>query len=182
MTDPGMTTRLQAYNWTAALKEAASDARDHLKRDARLMEYHVGFALLRQAAQTSRLAYSAPPRPGWPKKSALPDGPDEVTQWQLISAYLKGDLTSLPSIQNRPPQPSADDIDRCDLVLHIWHNYALPYKGDRSRLKKAVYLRANGAKPNKIAAVTGLTVRQLRNAVNEAGQDIHDQVVFYIKR
>jgi hypothetical protein len=181
MTDPSMMARLKGYNWHKALKDAESDALDHLKRDAVLSQHHVGFALLRTAATTSRLSYSAPPRPGWPSKSALPDSVDDVTQWQLISAYLKGELASLPDIENRMPRPSSDAIDQCDLVLHVWHHYALPHKGDRSRIKRAVYLRANGAKPNKIAAVTGINVRQLRSAAHEAGQDIFDYVVFLNK-
>ena len=173
--------RLRNHDWSKTLRDAEDLAKDNKKADAALRDHHLGFELLREAAHVSRIAYPAPPRSGWPTTSSLPDAPDDVTQWQLMSAYLKGDLESLPSSETKPSRPSAEQIDRAELVLHLWHNYALVRKGDRSRIKKAVYLKACGLNTQKIASITGLTVRQIRSAQVEAAQDIVGQIDKYTK-
>ena len=60
------------------------------------------------------------------------DAPDDVTQWQLLLAYLKGELETLPSSDMKPSRPSAEQIDRADLILHLWHHHALARKGERA--------------------------------------------------
>ena len=164
--------RLINHDWQKTLREAESAARDSIKADARLSEKHIGWQLLRDAAQVSRISFPAPPRTGFPTSSSLPDAPDDVTQWQLLSAYLKGDLESLPSTDMKPSRPSAEQIDRAELILHLWHHKALCRVGDKSRLKRAIYLKASGMHPQKIAHVIGVNTRQLKRAQDEAALDI----------
>ena len=172
---------LKNHDWKKTLRDAEDAARDNKKADAVLKDYHIGWELLREAAHVSRIAFRAPPRSGWPTSSSMPDAPDDVTQWQLMSAYLKGDLESLPSSETKPSRPSAEQIDRAEVILYLWHHHALNRKGDRSRIKKAVYSKACGLNTQKIASITGLTVRQIRSAQVEAAQDIVAQINKYTK-
>ena len=51
---------------------------------------HIVWELLREAATVSRIADSAPPRLGFPAKSALPDGVDKGDRKRLMrGVYLK---------------------------------------------------------------------------------------------
>ena len=45
-------------------------------------------------------------------------------------------------------------------------------KGDKSRLKRGVYLKANGMHPQKISHILGINSRQLKRAQDEASLDI----------
>lgn len=173
--------RLANHDWQKTLRDAETLARDNIKADARLSDHHIGWELLREAARVSRLSFPAPPRTGFPAKSSLPDAPDDVTQWQLLSAYLKGELETLPSSDMKPSRPSAEQIDRAELILHLWHHHALARKGDRSRLKRGVYLKANGMHPQKISHVLGINSRQLKRAQDEATLDIVLQIEKYTK-
>ena len=171
MTD-AMLRRLANHDWNRTLRFAHDRAIDDLRLNADLKDHHMGFALLKHAATVSRIAYPAPPRSSMPTSSMMPDSADDVTQWQLISAYLKGSLTSMPDIPNRPPRPTARDVDMTDLILYIWHNECLMRKGDRSRLKRAVYLKANGVRPEVIRRLSGLPTARLLRAQVEACEDM----------
>ena len=176
-----MKKRLRNHDWKRTLLVGHDKAIDDLRKNAPLDDWRIAWALLRDAATVSRIAYPAPPRRGFPTSSSMPDAADDVTQWQLMSAYLQGHLTSLPDIENRPPKPTAAEVDRAAIVLDLWHHCALARKGDKSRLKKAVYLRACGVAPRKIASVTGLNPQQLRRATMEASTDIFIEIERFSK-
>ena len=167
-----LSIRMQNHDWQRTLREAEQLALDNIKADAKVSAKHLGWELLLEAARVSRISYPAPPRTGFPTSSSLPDAPDDVTQWQLLSAYLKGELETLPSSDMKPSRPSAEQIDRADLILHLWHHHALARVGDKSRLKRGVYLKANGMHPQKIAHILGINSRQLKRAQDEASLDI----------
>lgn len=174
--------KIKNHNWQKTLKDAETLALDNKKADAVLRDHHLAWELLKEAAKVSRLTYPAPPRTGFPSTSSLPDAPDDITQWQLMSAYLKGDIESLPSSQTKASRPSSEQIDRSELILYLWHHYALMRLGDRSRIKRAVYLKANGVKTQRIGAITGLTTKQILTAQTEAGQDIIEQIFKFAQR
>jgi len=175
MTDQ-MLARLRNNNWRKTMLVAHDQAIEDLRLNATLEDHHLAWALLKEAAKVSRVAYRGPPPSGFPTSSSMPDSVDDVTQWQIISAYLQGQLTSLPEIQSRPPKPSGEEVDRAALILHLWHHHALKRKGDKSRMKKAVYMKASGIRPRRIAAVTGMSVAQIQKAKIEASEDIYDQI------
>ena len=131
----------------------------------------------REAAFVSRAAYAAPPRSGFPAKSALPDGVDEVTVWQMVSAYLKGEIENLPSDETKAPRPSAKQITRAEVMLELWHHVALIDKGDRKRLKRAVYLKASGMRPRAVQELTGLNYQQLWKAQKDACSDVWEKIM-----
>ena len=164
--------RMRNHDWRRTLQDAETIAKDSIKADAVLNDKHIGWALLKEAARVSRISYPAPPRTGFPTSSSLPDAPDTVSQWQLLSAYLRGELETLPSKEMKPSRPSAEQIDRADLILHLWHHHALARVGDKSRLKRGVYLKANGMHPQKISHILGINSRQLKRAQDEASLDI----------
>ena len=72
------------------VRDGTQMAQQNAKRGVVVDGTHIVWELLKEAATVSRIAYSSPPRSGLPIKSALPDGVDEVTVWQMISAYLRG--------------------------------------------------------------------------------------------
>jgi hypothetical protein len=148
--------RLKNHAWDSTWRDGEDLARDNIKADATLKEHHVTWELLKEAAKVS---------------------PDDVTQWQLLSAYLRGEIESLPSSQTKPSRPTSVQIDRAELILYLWHHYSLRRKGDKSRIKRAVYMKANGVKTIKIANITGLTTKQIRTAQVEACEDIAEQIL-----
>jgi len=174
-----ITLKIKNHNWHKTLRDGEQLALDNKKADAVLKDHHIAWELLKEAAKVSRLTYPAPPRTGFPSTSSLPDAPDDVTQWQLMSAYLRGDIESLPSSETKASRPSSEQIDRSELILYLWHHYALMRLGDRSRIKRAVYLKANGVKTQRIGAITGLTTKQILSAQTEAGNDIIEQIYYY---
>lgn len=165
-------SNMATHNWAATIKAGAEMAAEQVRSDVTVKEAHVMWALLKEAAFVSSLTYRAPPRTGWPKKSTLPDTPDDVSQWQMMMAYIKGQVEDAPAVKPRPPQPSIEQISRAEIILHIWHHFALKRKGDRSRIKRAVYLKACNVPDRKVRAVTGITKQALHAAKEEAMADM----------
>ena len=147
--------RLCAHDWRSTIQAGTDAAHEKLRKGSRVDGTHIAWELLRDAVSVSRIAYTAPPRSGYPQKSALPDGVDEVTAWQLVSAYLKGEIENLPSAETKAPRPTAQQITRAEVILELWHHVALMEKGDRDRLKKAIYLKASGMRPRAVRDRTG---------------------------
>lgn len=160
--------RLRNHDWRRTIAEGVDMAKEMIRSDVTMTEAHVMWALLCEAAKVSHLVHPAPPRTGYPVKSAMPEAPDDVTQWQRISAYLRGEVGELPDIETRPPRPSVVQIDRADIILEVWHRFALANRGNRSKMKRAVYLKACGVPDRKVRAVTGMTRRQIHAAKETA--------------
>ena len=110
-------------------------------------------------------------------KSALPDGVDDVTVWQMVSAYLRGEVENLPSSDTKAPRPTAKQITRAEVMLELWHKVALNDKGDRKRLKRAVYLKASGMRPRVVRSKTGLNYQQLWKAQKDACSDLWEIIL-----
>lgn len=160
------------HDWTRALRWAEAAAVENARSDARLGPTHVMWELLRDAARVSAIAYPAERARGYPRRSALPEMPPDVTAWQMIAAYLRGEVEDMPVTDARPPMPSAEQISRADAVLAVWHGHALKRLGDAPRIKRAVYLRACGVPPRKIRAITGIDRQALHRARDEAMADM----------
>lgn len=163
---------LRAFDWQRALLRAVEPAAEDMRRGQEMTERDIWWHMLKDAAQVSRIAYSGPPRSGYPVKSAMPDAPKEFTEWQRMAAYLRGELDEMPVTESRPPQPSAAQITQAEMVLRVWHIAALRDKGDWSRIKRAVYLKACGVPDRKIRAVTGLTKQRIHHAKCAAMEDM----------
>jgi len=179
---PELKEKMRNHDWRRTLRDAYDLARDQVRSDYKVKDHHIAFALLREAAWVSRVAYPAPPRSGFPSRSAMPESPDEVTQWQLMSAYLRGEISSLPDEPGSAPRPEAYVIDRAELILDLWHQVALITKGNKRTLKRAVYERALGVKPRRITQRYGLHYKQLNSAVMEASDDMAQQIDKYSKK
>ena len=149
---------INGFDWGEAWRHGKSIAGDYARSGTAINDEAIIWALLCEAATVSK-SYRLPPRQGYPTQSSWPDASDEVTMWQKISAYIKGELEELPEVDSRPPTPSAADISRADAVLTIWH-HAVTLGRVR---KQAVYLRACGAKTGKVTRVSGVTVTDLKN-------------------
>ena len=167
---------IHQHNWRRTLNAGMEMAVENARKDATLGARHVMWELLCEAAKTSQLAYSAPPRTGYPAKAVMPDAPADVTQWQLMSAYIKGELDEMPADDSRPPTPSAEQVSRCEAILDLWHRYALRHKGPTSRIKKAVYLKACGVSGVKLSQVTGVSRQVVTKAQHSAMQDMWDVI------
>lgn len=173
---------LRNYDWDRAKAAGLEMAYAQVKAGQEVAVRDVYWALLREAAQVSAISYTGPPRQSLPSKSTMPEAPDEVSQWQLMSAYLKGDLEEMPPDQSRPPMPSAAEITRADMVLQVWHLATFRGKGDWKRMRKAVYMRACGVPPRKITAVTGFSRQRLNDAKHKALDDMAEFVLHLDKR
>lgn len=177
-----MSYHARNFDWKRAQIAGLEMAMDHVRKGQGVTDRDIWWALLCEAAEVARLCYSAPPRTGMPRKSAMPDAPDEVSDWQLISAYLNGTLEEMPTDESQPPQPSAEQVTRSEMVLWVWHEAALKENGDWKRMRKAVYLKACGVPDRKVRAVTGFTRQRIHSAKNTAMQDMADFVSLLTKR
>ncbi len=172
-------SRLRGHDWRRTIAEGVELAKDQVRSDVTLDETHVMWALLCEAAQVSSIAYSGPPRTGMPAKSALPEAPDDVTMWQRISAYLRGEVEDLPEIEARPPRPSAEQVTRSEIILEVWHRFCLQRFGERSKMKKAVYLKACGQPDRKVRAITGMTKQKIHSAKKAAMKEMWEIIRKY---
>lgn len=170
---------MRTHNWATTIKAGSEMAAEQVRSDVEVTEAHVIWALLSEAAKTSARAYSGPPRTGYPNKSVMPDAPDDVSYWHMMMAYIQGQLENEPVDQARPPIPSAEQIGRAEIILHIWHHHALKNKGAKHRMKKAVYLKACGVPDRKVRAVTGFTRQAIHAAKAEAMRDMWDMIRRY---
>ena len=109
----------------------------------------------------------------------MPDAPDDVSHWHMMMAYIKGQVENAPEDRPTPPTPSAEQISRAEVILHIWHHYALRKKGARHRMKKAVYLKACGVADRKVRSVTGFTRQAIHSAKDEAMRDMWEVIRKY---
>ena len=165
------------HDWRRSIADGIELAKDQVRKGSTLKDRDVIWALLREACYVSRVAYKAPPRSGFPRKTSLPDGPESVSHWQLMSAYLAGDLDHAPKAKSTPPMPSSFQIDRAEVMLEVWHQFALV---DASmKLKKAVYSRANGRTPAQVHAVTGISKARLSKAKDHAADDMWKEIRKY---
>ena len=174
--------RLINHDWRTTIRDGEAEAAESLRKGTRMNGRHIAWALLREAIKVARVTYAAPSRSGYPQKCALPDGVDEVTVWQMVSSYLRGELENLPEPDTKAPRPSAKQISRAEVILELWHNAALAGKGDKKRLKKAVYAKAAGRKPRHIHAATGLSYKQLWKAQEEASNDLWEIILRFSKK
>jgi len=163
---------IETFDWTRAIRAGEIMAVENARRDANLGVEHVMWELLREAADVSQRAYSGLPRLGYPEKSAMPDAPPEVTTWQMMAAYLRGEVEEMPTDTSTKPRPSMEQVSRSEAVLDVWHWHALKRKGQGSRIKHAVYLKACGVPDRKVRAVTGMTRQAIHAAKVEAMQDM----------
>jgi len=148
---------------------------DQVKAGQEVTDRDIWWALFCDALQTSSLTDAAPPRTGFPRKSAMPEAPSEVTAWQQAVAYLRGELEEMPVDKPTPPRPDAESISRAEAVLDVWHHAALADMGDWKRMRKALALRGAGVparKVRKVRAVTGLNRQRLFDAKCRAMEDM----------
>lgn len=164
------------HDWAGTIRAGVELAGEHVKQNVDIQEYHVMWELLRQAAQVSRLTYKAPPRQGYPSKSAMPDAPDDVSEWAAMMAYVRGEVEEKPETKSRPPIPSTKEVTRSDVILHLWHSAALIGKPKR---KKAVYLLANDLKGGQISLKTGISRQQMHRDKKTAMQEMWDAMRVY---
>lgn len=131
------------------------------------------WSLLCHATRVSRRAYRGTPRSGYATMSLGADmAVDEITAWQRVAAYLRGELDSAPVSEQTPPAPSAAEISACEVTLDIYHAEALRGLGDWRRLRVAVYAQAAGMPPRKVHGLTGIDRNRLRHARDRAVNDM----------
>lgn len=163
-------------DWRRALSYGAEKAVEQARAGDDLKATDAMWALLREAAEVSRIVHSSPPHTGLPGKSAMPDAANDVSAWHLMMSYINGTLEEKPEIKARPPQPSPHEVTRAEAVLQLWHDFALRGVGDWKRMRKAVYLKACGVPDRKVRAVTGYTRQRIHSAKVRAMQDMLDAV------
>jgi len=130
------------------------------------------WAMLCHAARVSQAADRNIPRTGFPASS--PGAwlvADDVTWWQHIAAYLRGEVESVP---DAPAKwiPDPIEVTLRDEVLDVWHRYALVGLGARDRLRKAVYVLACGQPMRRVIVTSGITRDRLRHARDRAARDM----------
>ena len=174
--------KMRSHDWHTTLRDGEELARKNIRSDKPVTMPRIAWELLREAAFVSRISYASPPRSGFPSRSAMPESVDEVTHWALISAFLRGELDTLPEDSSKAPRPSSVQIDRADVILDLWHQVALVHLGDKKRLRRAVYEMALGLKSQKICAAHGINYKRLSAAKVTASEDMAQMIDKYNKK
>jgi len=78
--------------------------------------------------------------------------------------------------RNKSTTPNGAADHAAEMILELWHHVALMEKGDRDRLKKAIYLKASDMRPRAIRDRLGLNYQQLWNAQKQACSDIWEKI------
>lgn len=157
-------------DWPRAFRAGADMVADHYRSGTAITNEAIIWALLCDAASVSAIAGSRPPYQGYPTKSAMPDAPDEISMWQRLAAYMRGEIDELPETESRPPRPSAEAISRSDAVLHVWHSHVTLGRDK----KRAVYIRACGGKPGLVRRITGMDITAQKAAKRRAIREMAD--------
>lgn len=179
---PNLIRKMRSHDWRVTLREGKELARKNVRADKAVTMPRIAWELLREAAFVSRVSYAAPPRSGFPSRSAMPESVDEVTHWALISAFIRGELHTLPEDSSKAARPSSVQIDRADVVLDLWHQVALVHLGDNKRLRRAVYELALGLKAQRICSSHGLNYKRLSAAKVTASEDMSQMIEKYNKK
>lgn len=163
------------HDWDRTLRHGCELALANARKGSDPGEIDVIWELFREAVAVAR-SFPAPPRSGYPKKSAMPDSPDDVTWRERMAAALQDAEYDEPQTDNTPPRPSAAQISRAMVILEIWHGCALRDRGDWRRMRRAVFARAAGAPPRKIRTFSGMNRQQIHAAKVEAMRDMWDKI------
>ena len=99
-----------------------------------------------------------------------------VLKW-MIRAYLRGEVENIPPSDTKAPRSTAKQITRAEVMLKLRHKLAVNDKGDRKRLKRAVYLKASGMRPRVVRTKTGLNYQQLWKAQKDACSDLREVIL-----
>ena len=162
-------------DWERAWKAGEELARERLRSNQNLTDILIVWALVVEAFKVSKIAYSAPPRTGYPQKSSLPEAPDDLSYWAKTIAALQGQIDASDlEMESSTPLPNAEQITRASAILILFHQFALPRKGDKSRIKKALALKASGIRQAAIIKATGLNKQSIFRAKEEACADMLD--------
>jgi len=160
------------FDWTRALKAGEELARE----DRRIGNTPEGamWALLRDAFRVSRF-YSGPPRSYYPQKSSMPDAPDEVTHFQKVAAWLRGELEDEPEWEPSPVWPSAEECTRAQHVLDLFHAVTSAW-GTNSTRRRSVAALAMGLRRDAVMHRYGLTRREIELARTRATSEMAKSV------
>lgn len=143
------------FDWRKALLHGVTLAGENFRDYDKPEAWHAMWELLCEAARVSR-AYDAPPHPGYPQKAAWPDAPDEITPWQRMMDYLRGEIDEVAYDEPTEPMPDAAEVTRADAVLALWHKHALR-RGDHPHPHKwAIYMLAEGDPLGYVMRATGM--------------------------
>jgi hypothetical protein len=130
------------------------------------------WALLCEAVAVSA-QFGAPPRTGYPAKSAMPDAPDEVSYWaRQIEAFTQ--KTTMHALYGSRPRPqfSAQQISDAHFTLWLFHKFALHGRRDRVSLLSVVHNYAGGMPARRIREATGISRWTLHRRKDQACEDM----------
>lgn len=159
---------LARIDWNRAINIGYDMAIENCRSDTEIGDAQAMWELLREAAQVSAQVYKAPPRTGYPTKANMPDYIGEASDW----SYMLAEFKAGGGAPNTRPTPSPEQIDRAEVVLYLWHRYAIADKGDWSRMRKAVMSKAIGVRDVKVRAVTGMSKQAIHRAKMDAMRDM----------
>lgn len=149
-------------------------AAQHVRRDRSVNDVDRMWALFVEAVNSERFLKN-PPWLAGSTRSAMPDSPDLVSQWEVLSAYLRGETEEIPEVKTTL-QPTAAQMTRHDLVMAVWHASALRGRGDWKRLRKALWMYAKGRPNREVRRKFDLTKMGLSRLKHGAMQDMLRQV------
>ena len=142
----------------------------HVRTDQEITDVDRMWGLFVEAVRTAK-SLPGIPRLSGPVKSAMPEAPDEVTYWDVVAAYIRGETEEIPEVHTTISATRAQ-MTRHDIVMGYWHSSALRGKGDWKRLRKALWCYARGDKRGKVIRQHGVTSMGLTRLKKQAMTDM----------
>ena len=182
-------TRVRGNNWIPSPEVLGQDWRRVLRRGEAVAEEKgpgapsqrdIWWAVFTEAVQVSRQTAKAPPRPGFPQKSAWPESRGELSDWQLEMERIKEGM-EMPENEEPRIRPPAKLISQSDAILEVYHAVALRDTLDWKGARNAVYLKACGLKARAVQRETGYNRQQQHEAKTRAMRDMADAIAGLIR-
>ena len=129
------------------------------------------WALTCEAAKTGR-QQPAPPRTGYPGKSAGFQPGDDISYWQKMLAYLAGEVEKAPETETRPARATPEQVTRCEVIEELFRNYTFTGIRQKVMKRKMTWMYAMGTSSRKIQKISGLSKFQVAAMKKDAMNDM----------
>lgn len=137
-----------------------------------LLQHIDMWELFKEAVETARSLPSTP-RVTFPRKSAMPEAPDEISPFAIMRAFKDGDILHMP--ETAPPRlgRTREQIATHDEVMGLWHNYAFKGRGRWREYRRIVWAYAEGIPPRRLRAKYGVHRQRLHVLKFQAMADMN---------
>ena len=160
-------TRMHEY-----LKRYAATIAEPRNRQTKVVDdVDLMWALVCEAANTDK-QLPGPPAQGYGSTSAGFVQTDEISPWEKVSAYLRGETEEIPETEGIDPKAPAAQISRAEIITEAFHSYTFTGKARKPERRGALWMLASGTSSKAIQRASGWSGYQIREMKTEAMRDL----------